>query len=454
MRIVGLHSENVKRIVAVDIVPTGAVTTIGGKNKAGKTSVLDAISMALGGERLMPPEPIRKGESEGIVRLDLGDYVVVRKFKRDYLTCDCEPGTETSNRGSTTPIEHLKDCASHKFGPVRSTLTVESKDGALYKSPQTLLNKLYGELTFDPMAFATDDPPKQRETLRRLVKLDTSELDEEIKTCGAERATFLRQVRSLTEQANAMPYYGMAPVKEIPLTELEEQMESFRAAVSNAQMVRQTLHNMEQVADAAAVRFKTAEDNLAKAKLEFNRAKETNGRAIAEGLEALKNLHVAEAKIPSVDDVKAKLVELEETNRQVRANKARFEVMTRSKQATKEANELRDKAEEVKLTRELLISKVKFPVKGLGFGEHGVTLNGLPFEQASTSEQIEVSVAIGIAMNPNLRVLLVRDGNALDEDSLKILAGQAEAADAQIWMEYVTSDKSGVSVFIEDGSIK
>jgi hypothetical protein len=93
------------------------------------------------------------------------------------------------------------------------------------------------------------------------------------------------------------------------------------------------------------------------------------------------------------------------------------------------------------------------PVTGLGLSEDGVTLNGLPLDQASAAEQLRVSVAIGIAMNPRLRVLLLRDASLLDRDSLALLADMAKAAGAQVWLERVEDD-SATAVVIEDGMVK
>jgi hypothetical protein len=64
-----------------------------------------------------------------------------------------------------------------------------------------------------------------------------------------------------------------------------------------------------------------------------------------------------------------------------------------------------------------------------------------------------VSVAIGLALNPKLKVLLVRNGNLLDDDGLKALSEMADASGAQVWMELVTKDAGGVTVMIEDGHV-
>jgi hypothetical protein len=95
----------------------------------------------------------------------------------------------------------------------------------------------------------------------------------------------------------------------------------------------------------------------------------------------------------------------------------------------------------------------KFPVEGLGFGDTGVTLNGLPLEQASGAEQLRVSLAMGIALNPKLRVMLIRDGSLLDETSLALVGQMAERADMQVWIEMV-ADRGAAGVVIEDGMVE
>jgi hypothetical protein len=77
---------------------------------------------------------------------------------------------------------------------------------------------------------------------------------------------------------------------------------------------------------------------------------------------------------------------------------------------------------------------------------------GFPFEQASSAEQLRVSAAIGMALNPELKVMLIRDGSLLDAESLRLLSELAERADHQIWIERVSTGEE-VSVVIEDGLV-
>ena len=99
------------------------------------------------------------------------------------------------------------------------------------------------------------------------------------------------------------------------------------------------------------------------------------------------------------------------------------------------------------------LAKAKMPVEGLTFDDDMVTFNGIPIEQLGEAERIRVSTAIAMAANPKLRIIRILHGEALDEDSLQILASMAEEHDYQIWMARV--DSSGkVGIIMEDGMVK
>src|SRR3990172_5374450 len=135
MKIIELQSENIERLKAVRIKPDGSLVQSTGKNGAGKTSVLDSITMALAGGDVIPEKPIREGENKAKIVVDLGDIKVTRTWT----------------------------------GNDKTYLAVETKEGAKYPSPQALLDILTGKLSFDPLEFARMEPNKQVETLRQLV---------------------------------------------------------------------------------------------------------------------------------------------------------------------------------------------------------------------------------------------------------------------------------------------
>ena len=98
------------------------------------------------------------------------------------------------------------------------------------------------------------------------------------------------------------------------------------------------------------------------------------------------------------------------------------------------------------------LASAKMPVEGLSFCNGVVTYNGLPYDQASDAERLRVSVAIAMATNPKLRVILVRNGSLLDEKGIRMLADLAQEKDYQIWLERVDSTGK-VGVVLVDGEV-
>lgn len=165
LRIHRLQAENYKRLVAVDITPDGDVVTIAGKNAQGKSSVLDSIYAALAGREAKVDKPIREGQNSATVSVDLGEIVVTRKWKKDDA----------------------------------GTLTVESKEGATFKSPQARLDEIIGRRAFDPLEFVHQKPAEQVATLISTVELpfDPDELESQRKAAYEARTVVGRDVTRL-----------------------------------------------------------------------------------------------------------------------------------------------------------------------------------------------------------------------------------------------------------------
>ena len=200
MRIVRLTAENVKRLKAVEIQPNGDVVVIAGRNGQGKTSVLDSIWFALGGGAAQKgtQRPIRDGEEQAQVTLDLGDLVVTRTWKGD-----------------------------------KSVLTVGTQDGATYNSPQTLLDKLIGRLSFDPLAFTQQDERSQLATLLDLVELpfDPDELAAKRKTLYDQRTEVGREIKALEGQLVGLPEASNLPMVERSAADILEEQRQWQLAV-------------------------------------------------------------------------------------------------------------------------------------------------------------------------------------------------------------------------------
>lgn len=422
MKIIQFTAENIKKLRAVSICPDGSLVQITGANGQGKSSVLDAIYMALAGGKAIPGKPVRDGEDKALIRLDLGEIIVTRRF---------------TAAGGTS-------------------LTVEAQNGARFPTPQRMLDELLGALTFDPLAFSRMEPRRQLETLRGLVQLevDVDELDRANAEDFAERTELNRQARDARARAAGIEVPDDLPDEPVDVNGM---LTELAGAADEAALIEKRRANREETRRAAIRKEGEVKAYLAKAealRAELDQAEEM-ARAFAAEAEAL-NRKLADAEpLPEPPDTEAlrqRIAEGQRINRSIEARIRRDNELGDAADYETAAQALTDAMAERTRQREEAIRNAAMPVPGLGFSPEGVTFNGLPFDQASSAEQLRVSVAIAMAANPKLRVLRIKDGSLLDEHSLRMIGEMAEAADYQVWVEQV--DTSGrVGIVMEDGAV-
>jgi len=408
MKILKLTAENIKRLIAVEITPDGNLVQITGKNGAGKTSVLDAIWWALAGTKHIQAQPIRKGENKARVRLDLGEIVVERKF------------TEAG-----------------------STLTVESIKGARFSSPQTLLDKLLGELSFDPLAFSRMETREQFDELRRISKLDVDidELDALNKGDYAKRTDLNRDSKAKRAQIDGMIIPANTPDELVDESVLVDELQ--KAGEYNAQ-IEQRKANRERIILEAKGQREQAEKLMVEAKALIKAADEYD--------EKLKS---APELPPPVDTVllRQNIEKAAIINRSVAALKQKRMLISQVEELENKSTSITEQMCAREQAKADAITRASMPIPDIGFGDGQVIYKNIPFDQASDAEKLRVSLAIAIAANPELRVIRIRDGSLLDDDGLAAIAKMADELDYQVWIERV--DGSGkVGVVIEDGMVK
>lgn len=424
MKIIQLTAKNVKRLKAVEIRPEGNVVVIGGRNGQGKTSVLDAITYALGGKETHCRRPVRDGEEKAEVVCDLGDLVVKRTF--------------TADGGGS--------------------LYVSNAEGARFTSPQGVLDRLVGELTLDPLEFSRMQPAQQAETLRKLSGLHFDDLDARRREAYEERTAVNREGKSLKSRFEALPHHDDAPEAEVSSAEVLAELDAARAAQAAINERRSAASRLRQ--DAADARRREVEKatalDEAEKRLALLRAEAKDAAKVAADAEASAKAAMADIEgLVDVDDapIRARLDGLEEANRKVRENAERARQEKALESLREKSAALTEAIQACDTERAERIAKAPIPVPGLGFDAEGfLTLNGVPFDQASSAERLRVSVAMGMAANPKLRVLLIRDGSLLDEESLRLVGELAAEHDAQVWIERVEDDDH-VGVVIEDGQV-
>lgn len=421
MKIIELRAENVKKLVAIDIKPDGNMVEITGRNGQGKTSVLDSIWWALTGLENITSQPIRRGQTKARITLDLGELKVERRF---------------TEKGSS--------------------LIVESADGARFPSPQTMLDKLIGSLSFDPLAFTRMKPKDQYDEVRRVAKLETDieKLDAQNASDYAKRTDINRDAKTKRAQAEGMSIPANLPEQPIDESALLDAIQS--AGEQNAQIETRKLRREQMAVDIAS---------------KTESAYELTTRAAALRKEADELDAAAQANIDQADEMKAKLDNAEalpepvdavllrmdldaakSKNVQIAAREQRKTIIIEAEALEAQAAELTKWMEARETAKLEAIKAAHLPVEGLGFGAGIVTYNDVPLDQASSAEQLRVSLGIAMAANPKLRVIHIQDGSLLDGTSLAQIAEMAAENDYQIWIERV--DTTGkVGFVIEDGLV-
>lgn len=426
MKILKLEAENVKKLRAVEITPEGNLIQIAGDNDAGKSTLLDCIFWALAGKDAIQRKPIRTGCEEAVIKLDLGEIKVRRNFRA------AEDG------GFTT------------------SLAVENGEGARFKSPQAMLDGLLGALTFDPLEFVKQDSRKQFDTLRRLTKVDVDfdQLDGLNRSDYERRTEINRQAAHLRAQAEGTVVPPNTPPEKIDTAALLDRIEN--AARTNAEIVARQQRREKVALDAKGCRDAAAEKRAKAADLR-RQADQLDADAFvddeqAESLEA--KLANAETLPDPVDisAVRAELDGAEAINRHVDAAVHKADLMRQAKEKEAEAEKITAAMKAREQVKADAIAKARMPVDGLGFGDGFVTFNGEPFDQASTAQQIKVSVAIAMAGNPKLRVVRIKEGSLLGPGAMETIAQMAREHDFQVWVEVVRPD-SPVGIVIEDGGV-
>lgn len=410
LKIIELKVSNVKRLRAITIKPDGNLVVVGGDNGEGKTSTLDAIWMALGGAKAIPDEPVRRGTTKATVELNLGELVVRRTFAK---------------KGTTS-------------------LAVFGANGVRQKSPQAILDALTGSLSFDPLSFLRLDAKAQAETLRQLVGLDLSELGKKRQAAYDERAGVNRDVKRLEGALASMRHHPDAPDAAVSVAQLAEELRAGNAKNAANDRKRAALEDARANAVRQKAKVESLREQIKEAEAEFE-IMQSAGKALAAEINDLVDVdtgNLAEA-----------IENAESTNEKVRANAERARIDAELNEKAEVVAGLTAKLEQIDGVKADAIAKAQYPVDGLGVSDVGVTYNDLPFDQASQAQQLQASVAIGLALNPRLKVLLVRDGSLLDRNSLAAVAAQAEAAGAQIWLERV-GEGDECSVIIEDGAVR
>lgn len=409
MKIVRLVMKNIKGVRQLDIRANPRCNEISGPNGAGKSSVLDAIMWAFGGRRTIDAKPLRDGEEKGEIVAETEDLEVKRRF---------------SENGDTR-------------------LTITAKDGR--KLGQKELDELWGQFSFDPLAFSRMSPAEQLTTMQALAGPEfctaLAELDNSIAEAMEERTLAGRELNRI----GAIP--EVAKVDPVDIGETMAELE--RAQKENREQdKRETVRNNKRAEGRANDEMIASLER----QVEDLQTKIAQRRALAQAIEAqLADLPEPNPQIDTTP-LQKRIADAGDQNRRAQEYQEYLRRVEAKTAAAKRYNEADERVKALREKREELRRSAKLPVDGVTFGESGIRVKGIPFEQLSSSERIRISTRIGMGMNYKLRVLRIQDGSLLDASSFAEVNRLAEEFDYQLWIETVGAGH-GDAIVLEQGEV-
>ena len=382
-KITGADITNFQRVEVAKIAPSSHMIVFAGRNAQGKTSGLNAIESALCGHNSREnPRPIKDGAKSGQVDVRLSDGLAITR----------------------------------RYTPSGTTLTVKAEDGG--KHGQARLSRLIGSLGMDVSRFTNLGEREQLETLLGVVDLPFVPAEIEAKMKEAREDRRIVNARTKELEAQALHYAGHAsdlPAHEISVSELVEQGRA--ADATNAEIV-----SVSQSVDYWAEQVEALEDSLAA-------ARQSHAEAVAK-----------ECELPApvdADAIRAQIDTAEETNRAIRRRDEGARIEAQAQLGKAQSESLTAEIDALQARKVDSIAQAQMPVDGLTFDDDGLLYDGIPFSRASSAEKILVSAAILIHLKPELRSIIVRNGNDLDTAHLEKLRAMAEENDFQIFVEIV-----------------
>lgn len=417
VKITALEAENVKRIKAVALTPapTG-LTLVGGNNNQGKTSVLDALAWALGGEKFRPNAAQRNGAvAPAHLRVTLSNGVVVERKGKN------------------------------------SSLTVTDPTGR--RSGQQLLNAFVEPLALDLPRFMEASDKEKADILLRIIGIG-NELhlrDMEIKSIYDKR-TFTGQLAQQKKHfADELISYPDAPEQPLSASDLIRRQQDILARNGENQRLRQQAQELARQEQQCLDELKRTRERIAeleklREELDTKHTKLFNQRKNAEKT-------VDQLQDESTAELEASIQSIEETNRKVRANLEKARAEDEASKYASDYDKLTDALEQKRKERLALLNGADLPLPELSVEDGALTYKGKRWRDMSGSDQLRVAAAIVRRLNPDCGFVLLDKLEQMDMTTLEEFGHWLEAEGLQAIATRVSTG-SECQIIIEDGMVK
>ena len=414
VKIAELQLQNIKRVRAVDITPSEGLNVIGGANAQGKTSVLNAIAYALGGEKYRPSEPQnRDGMAPAKIEITLSNGLVVTRSGKN--------------------------------------LDLKVTDPTGRKAGQTLLNSFISTFALDLPKFLNASSKEKAKTLLDTlgIEAELTALDNEERKRADERLLAGREAERKRHYADELPEYPDAPDEPLSAAEMSRKLQDALAVNAANQAARNRLAEL-------ARRVKAAEDELNRAEEAAEAARKAADSAAVRVAQAQADLDKANQAGVGVDvdtsALNAELETIDTINAQVRTNQDKAKANDEAEQAEAEYAAAGRAVEDVRQRRMALLNSVIMPLPGLSIEGGELIYNGFKWDCMSSMERVIVAISIVRQLQPKCGFVLLDQLEVFDRTQLARLRDWLAENNMQAIATRVADDDT-CDIIIEDGQV-
>lgn len=404
-----LEIENVKRVKAVTIEPTSnGLTILGGNNNQGKTSVLDAIAWALGGNKYKPSKPARDGSmNPPTLRLELSNGLIVER------------------KGKNSDLK-VTDPSGQKAG-------------------QQLLDSFVEELALNLPKFIESSAKDKANTLLQIIGVGEKlwELDRKEERLYNERRTIGQIADQKKKYAAEQPQYPEAPNELVSIADLIHEQQEILARNGENARKRQNRENIVNEMHLSEARLKQLKEQLAQEKA-------VHDKLMGDYVEA--NKSIEDLVDESTEEIENSIANIEEINRKVRANLDKEKAEEDAKQYKSQYDNLSAEIQKVRDERTSLLDSADLPLPGLSVEDGELVFEGQKWDNMSGSQQLRVATAIVRKLKPECGFVLLDKLEQMDIPTLTEFGKWLESEGLQAIATRVSSGEE-CQIIIEDGYV-
>ena len=422
VKITSLEIENVKRVRAVSLDVSGPLTVIGGRNSQGKTSVLDSIMWALGGDKYRPSKPVHEGAEKAAIKIELSNGITVER------------------KG------------------VNGSLTVKGPTG---KGGQSLLNEFVSAFALDLPKFMVATGIEKAKMLLEVfpgLGKELQRLNEESKRLYNERLAIGQIADRKAKYAKELPYIEGVPETPLSGADMAEKMKDALSINARNDDLRRNVGKIEEQIKGDEYRLESIGKRVVDLKRQLVEAeKEFADKRdyIVAAKSALSNAKAEAAGLQDSDtkSIESELEQIDQINANVRANSEKAHAEAESDELKKQYAAITEQLEQVRTDRLKLLSNVKMPLYGLLVDEEGeLVYAGQRWDCMSGSEQLRVATAICAAIKPACGFVLLDKLESMDVETLREFGAWLASKNLQAIGTRVGTGSEN-SIIIEDGVV-